>query len=86
MYTINENSHPNVSSPSGKQRRRYDAPCNPSETSQQFKDGMFVDSVDAAEIDLGRQPISEVGKSAGASQASKLLSTGIHASTSSVSV
>lgn len=65
MHAINENSHPNLGSPGDKQRRRYDA----SEASQHFKDGVFVDSLDAAEVDLGRQPVSEVSKSAGAKHA-----------------
>ena len=63
-YAANENAHPNGAL--GQDSKVHRGPLAPTPSvSANFRSGLYVDSCDAGELDLGRKPISEVNESAG---------------------
>ena len=61
----NENAHPNKAGKDRKGNQGRGALAPTSSVSNNFRTGLYVDSCDAAELDLRRKPISEVNESAG---------------------
>lgn len=71
MTIANENAHPNKAGKDSRKGNRGQprGPLDPTPSvSANFRSGLYVDSCDAAELDLRRKPISEVNESAGALQ------------------
>jgi hypothetical protein len=61
-----ENTSPNTRDGVGPVKPGGRSPLGPTPSvSANFRSGLYVDSCDATELDLGRKPISEVNESAG---------------------